>query len=50
MAEIFQSPVQDRIPAVFRGKLAEKLPGSCEVRDALSYADAKGTVVFTPEF
>ncbi len=42
MAETFQVPRQSGIPAVFRGKLAEKLPGSDEVRDALGYADAKG--------
>ncbi len=50
MAEMFQATEQDSIPAVFRGKLAEKLSGSDEVRDALRYADTKGMVVWAPEF
>ncbi|WP_348729304.1 hypothetical protein [Rheinheimera texasensis] len=50
MAEIFQSLVQIGIPAVFHGKLPEKLPRSGEVGGLLRYADAKGMVVFTPEF
>jgi hypothetical protein len=47
---MFRSPLQIGIAAVFCEKPAEKLPLRDEVRQALSYAEAKGYGVLFPEY